>query len=384
MNQFERAGAPSFTFAAPGRFIFGAGCAAELPSIVQDLGAHPFVMTGSRPERFQELLTTLGDPSVFAVEREPDVEIVREAVAAARGADVVVGIGGGSVLDAAKAVAALVSTGADPLDHMEVVGRGLPLPPPTPFVAVPTTAGTGSEMTSNAVLGSPAHGVKASIRAASMLPRVALVDPLLTVGCPPAVTAASGLDALTQCLEALVSTFANPITDGFCREGLRRAGTSVVRATRDGSDVAARTDMALTASLSGLALANAKLGAVHGFAGPLGGMIDAPHGAICAALLHATCRVNIRALTERRPDSAALARYAEVGGLLTGETGTEPLLHWLESTIADLEMPRLGALGLTATRIEEACTKGRASSSMKGNPLELTDDELREILLTSL
>ncbi|NCD18498.1 MAG: iron-containing alcohol dehydrogenase [Actinobacteria bacterium] len=375
----------AFTFAAPGRFTFGARCAEDLPEVVRGLGERPVVVTGSRPERHADLIDALGAPPVLPAAHEPDVALVRDAVAAARAAhaDVVVGIGGGAVIDAAKAVAALVSGQTDPLDHMEVVGRGLPLPAPTPCVAVPTTAGTGSEMTANAVIASPEHGVKASIRGPSMLPRVALVDPLLTLGCPPDVTAASGLDALTQCLEPLVSRFANPLTDGFSREGLRRAGTSLRRAYADGSDVAARTDMALAASLSGLALANAKLGAVHGFAGVLGGMIAAPHGAICAALLHATCRVNVRALRERDPGNRALTRFDEAGELLTGVRGVPALLEWLAATTDELGIPGLRELGLREDQIDEACVKAGASSSMKGNPIDLTDDELREILNAS-
>lgn len=377
----------SFTFAAPGQVIFGAGRSAELGEIVRGLGERPFVLTGSWPERHGALLEILGAPAVYPTAHEPTLDSVRDAVAAARDhrADVVVGIGGGSVLDAAKAVAALAATGGDPLDHVEVIGRGLPLPSSSlPFVAVPTTAGTGSEMTANAVLASPTHGVKASIRGRSMLARVAVVDPLLTLDCPPSVTAHSGLDALTQCLEPLVSSVANPLTDGFAREGLRRAGASLRRAFADGTDVAARTDMALCAALSGLALANAKLGAVHGFAGVLGGMVDAPHGAICAALLPATCRVNIRALEERQPSNPALLRYEEAGELLGGVRGVNPLLGWLEECTAELGVPSLRTLGFPEDRIGEACEKARVSSSMKGNPIELTGEELREILSAAL
>ncbi|NLI17948.1 MAG: iron-containing alcohol dehydrogenase [Actinomycetales bacterium] len=377
----------SFTFAAPGQVVFGAGRAAELPRLVGGLGASPFVLTGSAPERSRALLESLGSPAFHRTPHEPTLQDVRDAVAAARdhGADVVVGIGGGSVIDAAKAVAALAATGADPLDHIEVIGRGQRLPAASlPCVAVPTTAGTGAEMTANAVLASPEHGVKASLRDTAMLPRVALVDPLLTVDCPPAVTAASGMDAVTQCLEPFVSLHANPLTDGFCREGLRRAGTALRRAFADGSDLEARTGMALCAALSGLALANAKLGAVHGFAGPLGGMIDAPHGAICAALLPAVCRVNVRALRERDPSNPALTRYEVAGELLTGVFGLHPLLGWVEDAVAEFRIPSLRDLGLTDALIDEACAKARAASSMAGNPIRLTDDELREILITAL
>jgi len=315
------------------------------------------------------------------------MQTVRDAVAAARdhGADVVVGIGGGSVLDAAKAVAALLVSGGDPLDHVEVIGRGEPLPDVVaPCVAVPTTAGTGSEMTTNSVLASPEQAVKVSMRGRTLLPRVALVDPLLTIDCPRTVTAHSGLDALTQCLEAYVTPFSSPLTDGFCREGLRRAGTSLRAAWWDGGNVGARTDMALCAALSGLALANAKLGAVHGFAGPLGGMIDAPHGAICAALLPATTRVTVRALVERDPGNRALVRFEEAGELLTGVFGIHPLLGWLEDITAEFGIPGLRDLGLREERIGEACAKARTASSMKGNPIALTDDELREILRAAM
>lgn len=377
----------SFSFAAPGQFLFGCGRGAELGAIVATLGSRPFVCTGSRPERHQALLDLLGSPLVYAASSEPTIDSIRTAVQAARrlGADVIVGLGGGSVLDTTKAVAALVANDGDLLDYLEVVGRGQPLTKPSlPCVAVPTTAGTGSEMTANSVLASPVDGVKVSLRSTSMLPRVALVDPLLTVPCSPVVTAFSGMDALVQCLEPLVSRFANPVTDGFCREGLRRAGTSLRQAYQDGSDVAARTDMSLCASLSGLALANARLGAVHGFAGPLGGMIDAPHGAICAALLPAVCEVNVRALRERDPFHPALRRYDEAGELLAGVRRFESLLLWLAETTAQLHLPGLRQLGLDEARIDEACAKARRASSMKGNPIELTNDELRAILTASL
>ena len=377
----------SFSFAAPGRVLFGPGRAAELADVVAGWGRRPIVLTGANPGRHAALLDALGSPAVATVAHEPTVATIRDAVAAARahGADVVVGIGGGAVLDAAKAVAALAPTGGDPLDHLEVVGRGLPVPAGTlPCVAVPTTAGTGSEMTVNAVVASPEHGVKASMRAASMMPRVALVDPLLTLGCPADVTAASGLDALTQCLEPFVSRFANPLVDALCREGLTHAGASLRRAVADGSDVEARTGMALASALSGMALANAKLGAVHGFAGPLGGMIDAPHGALCAALLPAVVRVNVRALHERDSGNPALARYAEAGELVTGTHGIAALIEWLEETNELVGIPGLAALGLDADRVDEAVAKGREASSMKGNPLDLTDDELREVVMASL
>lgn len=377
---------PSFDFAAPGRIVFGAGRSAELPRILPEFGVRPLVVTGSNPARHAGLLEALDNPPVATVSGEPTLSSVREAVGAARAADadVIVGLGGGAVLDTAKAVAVLAASGGDPLDHLEVVGRGLPLPAIVlPWIGVPTTAGTGSEMTMNAVVASPEHGVKASIRGRSLLAKVALVDPLLTLDCPPAVSASSGLDALTQCLEAFVTSKANPITDGFCREGLRRAAAGLRRVYSDGSDVAARTDMALASALSGLALANAKLGAVHGFAGPLGGMIDAPHGAICAALLPATTRINVRALSERAV-GAASGRYSEAAAIITGHADVTGLIAWLEETNDLLGIPGLRDLGLAEDRIDEAVAKAGAASSMKGNPIILTDHELTEILRAAL
>ena len=220
--------------------------------------------------------------------------------------------GGGSALDAAKAIAALTANGGDPLDYLEVVGRGQPLARPSlPFIAVPTTAGTGSEVTKNAVLASPEHGVKASLRSPLMLPRVAIVDPALLAGVPAPVLAASGLDALSQLIEPFLSIRANPVTDGLAREAIPRSAAALRRAYAAGAPAASRRErLALASLFGGLALANAGLGAVHGFAAPVGGLFEAPHGAVCAALLPAVIRVNARALAARVPDSAALPRYA--------------------------------------------------------------------------
>ena len=300
----------NFDFATAGRVLFGPGRAAELAGIVAEHGSRALVCTGSDPGRHADLLARLTVPYVVSsVDREPTVESARAATAEARefGADVVVAIGGGSPLDLGKAVAVLLANGGDPLDYLEVVGRGQALTrPAVPCVAVPTTAGTGSEVTANAVLTAPEHGVKASLRSPHMLPRVALVDPLLTLGCPPSVTASSGLDALTQCLEPFVSVRANPVTDAFARDGLRRAGRSLRAAHADGANVDARTDMMLCSLLGGLALANAKLGAVHGFASAIGGLADVPHGLACAALLVPVTEANIRALRARDAGSPVL------------------------------------------------------------------------------
>jgi alcohol dehydrogenase class IV len=382
-------GAP-FEFATATRVVFGAGRSAELPDLLPGLGTRPFVCTGARPDRHADLLQRLTPHTEpYPVDGEPTLDVARAAVAAARerDADLVVAIGGGSVLDLGKIVAMLLGNGGDPLDYLEIVGRGQPIRRPSlPYVAVPTTAGTGAEVTANAVLASPTHGLKASLRSPSMLPRVALVDPLLTLGCPPHVTAASGLDALTQCLEPLVSVRANPVTDGLAREGLRRAGRALRRAYADGSDTAARTDMAVCSLLGGMSLANAKLGAVHGFAGVIGGLAKVAHGAACAALLAAVVEANIGALRQQDADSPVLARYAQAARLLTGrpDATVEEGVAWIRETVALLGIPALGDLGVRPDQADEIVAKAAASSSMQGNPVPLTDAQLREVLAAAM
>ena len=302
----------------------------------------------------------------------------------------VVSIGGGSVIDTGKAVAMLLGNGGDPLDYLEVVGAGHAITrPAVPCVAVPTTAGTGAEVTANAVLAVPSHRVKASLRSPLMIPRVALVDPLLTVSCPAPVTAASGLDALTQCLEPFVSVQANPLTDGLAREGLRRAGTGLRAAYADGGDLGARADMAMCSLLGGMALANAKLGAVHGLAGVIGGTADVPHGLACAALLTPVIEANVRALRSAGPRPAALDvldRYTEAARLLTGHQAAsiEDGLAWIRETLTLLHVPGLAVFGLGPQDADDIAAKAMTSSSMKGNPVTLSHADLKAVLLQAL
>src|SRR5215831_8054602 len=314
----------AFEFATAARVLVGAGRSAELPELLAACGTRALVCTGASPDRHAELLARLGMAAVvLPVTGEPTVDLIRTAVAAARehGADVVAAIGGGSVIDTGKAVAMLLGNGGDPLDYLEVIGAGQAIARPSvPCIAVPTTAGTGAEVTANAVLASPAHRVKASLRSRTMIPRAALVDPLLTVSCPPSVTAASGMDALTQCLEPFVSPMASPLSDAVAREGIRRVAGGLRRAYADGRDLGARADMSVAGVAGGMALANAKLGAVHGLAGVIGGTVAVPHGVACAALLAPVIEANVAALRAAGPaDHPALARYAEAAALLTGE-----------------------------------------------------------------
>ena len=379
--------AAAFEFATAGRIVAGAGRAAELPGVVTGFGSRVLVCTGADPARHESLLAGLGLPAaVFPVAGEPTAELARAGAAAAAklGADVIVAIGGGSVIDLGKAVAMLLANGGDPLDYLEVVGSGQKITQlAAPCVAVPTTAGTGAEVTANAVLAVPGHRLKASLRSPLMIPRVALVDPELTVSCPPPVTAASGLDALTQCLEPFVSVRATPLTDGLAREGLRRAATGLRAAHADGGDLAARTDMAMCALLGGMALANAKLGAVHGLAGVVGGTADVPHGMACAALLAPVIEANVRTLRSAAPGSSALDRYAEAAQLLTGkpDATVEDGLAWIGETVSLLGVPGLAAFGLGPGEADGIAAKAAMSSSMQGNPVPLSHDELKAVVL---
>ena len=382
-----------FEFATSGRIVFGPGSLDELPAIAAALGRRALLVSGRSPERAapaRERLEGAGLAVVpFAVAGEPRVEDVRRGCALAKdgAVDLVIACGGGSAIDAGKAIAALLGNDGDVLDHLEVVGRGLPLPrPPLPFVAIPTTAGTGSEVTRNAVLASSEHRVKASLRSPLMLPRVAIVDPDLLAGLPAGVVAASGLDAFAQLVEPFVSTRSNPLVDALCRDGLVRSARSLRRAFEGDRSEAVRVDLALASLYGGLALANAGLGAVHGFAAPVGGMFDAPHGSTCAALLPAVVRVNLRALEARAPASPALERYREIAALVSGRarSSAEDGLAWIEALVLALRVPGLSRWGATAADVPALVDKARAASSMKGNPIALTDEELREIATASL
>lgn len=369
-----------FEFATATRIIFGEGTTATLPDLARTFGAHPLVVTGSSTGRAAGLLSALS-AETFAVSGEPTVDLVREGARLVQdaGCDVVISFGGGSAIDTGKAIAAVATNGGEPLDFLEVVGRGLALATPSlPFIAVPTTAGTGSEVTRNAVLGSAEHGVKASLRSPFMLPRMALVDPELTYGLPPAVTASTGLDALTQLIEPYVSARANPLTDAICVEGIKRVAGALRRAYHDGADGEARRDMALASLFGGLALANAGLGVVHGLAAPLGGSWKAPHGALCAALLPHGMTANVAALRARAPLHPALRRYEVIAHLLTGrnDAAAEDGIEWIHALSDELNVPGLRAWGIAEADLPGVVEKAAHASSMKANALPLTREEL--------
>jgi alcohol dehydrogenase class IV len=379
---------PSFEFATANRIIFGAGKLNQLQEQVR--GAKRLLLvTGKSSDaipRVREILSAQGIPfDEFALHGEPTVDTASEGaqLALEYGCDMVIGLGGGSVLDAGKAIAALVTNPGDVLDYLEVVGRGQALVnAPLTYIAIPTTAGTGTEVTRNAVLESPSHGVKVSLRSPLMLPSIALVDPELTYTLPPAITASTGLDALTQLIEPFVSAKANPITDAICREGIRHAAQSLRCAYENGADQVAREGMSLASLFGGMALANSALGAVHGFAGPLGGMLHAPHGAICAKLLPLVMEANLKAMNSRELNHPAIARYDEVAQILTGDKNASAFdgVQWVSDLVRDLNIPMLSVYGLTSDRFSEAVEKTLKASSTKGNPIVLTSDELMEIL----
>ncbi len=327
------------------------------------------------------------EADTFAVPAEPSVELIRSGSERARSGAVqaVIGYGGGSALDAAKAIGALAPCGTDPLDHLEVVGRGRPLPVPSlPCVAVPTTAGTGSEVTRNSVLSH--GGVKASLRSRHMLPKVAIVDPDLLVGLSASTIAAGGSDALSQVIEPYLSARSNPFTDALAREGIRRSGRSLVSAVTDGlHDPGRREDLAVTSLFGGLCLANAGLGAVHGFAGALGARYEAPHGAVCGALLADVVQVNLAAALRRGVDTV-VSRTAEIAVLLTGDPHAVPedAVARLREIRNSLQIPPLSAYGVLDQHVPELIAQARQASSMKANPIELSDDELETILAQAL
>jgi alcohol dehydrogenase class IV len=373
-----------FEFATATRIVFGEGTAATLPELARSFGKRPLVLTGASRERAASLVSALSGET-FAVAEEPTVDLVREGARRVQNAacDVVISVGGGSVIDAGKAIAAIATNGGEPLEFLEVVGKGQAISvPPLPFIAAPTTAGTGSEVTRNAVLGSTEHGVKASLRSPMMQPRVAVVDPELTYGLPPAVTAYTGLDALTQLIEPYVSSRANPLVDAICVYGIKRVAGALRRTYHDGADKDARREMALASLFGGLALANAGLGVVHGFASPLGGQWKAPHGALCAAVLPHGMAANVAALRTRGPRHPALERYGEIARLLTGrnDANAEDSIDWVRALCAELKVPALRAWGVTEADLPGVVEKAAHASSMQANPLPLTSEELLAVV----
>jgi alcohol dehydrogenase class IV len=389
---------PSFTFRTAGAITFGRGTREGVAATVARLGQRVLLVTGARSlaasgegDRIHARFAAAGLHVVtLAVSGEPDVDAVDRGAAIAKESDaqVIVAVGGGSVLDAAKAVGVVAANGGSAIDYLEDLpgggGKGIRTRP-LPLVAVPTTAGTGSEVTRNAVLRVPQAGLKRSMRDDRMVPCVAIVDPDLVATAPPEVATAAGLDALAHLVESYVSLGAQPTTDLIALEGARRA-TLALGALADGRVTAragAWDELALASLWGGIALANAGLGAVHGLAAPLGGRCSIPHGAACAALLAPTIRTNVKALRARSRDAPALARYAALARALTGR---DDPIH-LAATIGTLRQ-RLGAkplaeLGAQPAEMSTIVALSRGGS-MKYNPIVLTDTELESIVSAAM
>lgn len=377
-----------FEFATAQRILFGPARLQEVFALAAGFGQRAFTVIDSL-ERARPLLEGLQQVGVAAtpwvISGEPDVEAVIMATRKARetASDLLIGFGGGSALDTAKAIAALLTNTGDIYEYLEVIGQGRPLDKPAaPCIAIPTTAGTGAEVTRNAVLTSPRHRVKVSLRSPFLLPRLAVIDPELTLSLPPDLTASTGLDALTQLIESFVSNAANPLTDALCGEGIQRVARSLRRAWHNGADLAAREDMSLASLFGGLALANARLGAVHGLAGPIGGLYPAPHGAVCGRLLPFVTEINLKALRLRAPQSPALERYRQIAAWLTGDpqASAEDGVFWLRELIEELTLPPLRTYGITPADFPAIAAQASKASSMKGNPVELNETELMAIL----
>ena len=377
-----------FEFATSNRILFGPGLVSEVPPLAALLGQRAFVVTDSldRSAILKNSLISVGlSVEFFIIKQEPTLDYIKMAtrIFQTTNSQVVVGYGGGSALDTGKAVAILVQNPGDPLAFLEVVGSGNPIQNPSvPFIAIPTTAGTGSEVTRNAVISLPEKRIKVSLRSPYMLPRIAVIDPALTYSLPPFITASTGLDALTQLIEPFVCISPSPLTDTLCRDGIVRVARSLRTACQNGNDATAREDMALASLFGGLALANARLGAVHGMANPIGGYSRAPHGAVCARLLALVMETNLNALRTRLPASPAIARYTEVARLLTGDATAmaEAGVDWVRQLCDSLDIKPLKEYGINPDDFLEVVAQSQKANSMKGNPVSLTDAELLSIL----
>ena len=382
----------NFEFATASRIIFGNHSAEKLPDLISSMGNNILLVTGKNTDRAENVLSKIQKRDckveIYSVESEPTTTVIDEGINIARveGCNLIVGIGGGSVIDSAKAIAAMVPNKGELLDYLEVIGQGKVLVEnPLPSIAVPTTSGTGAEVTKNSVIKSTEQNVKVSLRSNLMYPDVALVDPVLSISLPREVTASTGTDALTHLLETFVSNQANPFIDMYCREGMKRISRSLVKAFNEGTNLEARVDMSMASMLGGMALANVKLGAVHGFAGPMGGMFPVSHGAVCASLLPAVMEINIQVLTEQNKNEQFF-KFHEVAQILTGHKkamATDGIL-WIKDLVRILKIPSLSEFGVSQNHFPELVEKAKRASSMKGNPVLLSSEQLTTILEKSL
>lgn len=379
-----------WSFTTSDRVIFGRDSSNRLATEVSQFGTVALIVTGASKNRFSKLINGLSDAGIsveiISIAREPDLDWLRRKTENARtlNPDVVVGLGGGSAIDAAKALAAMIPNSGDVLQYLEVVGDGRKLDhAPCPMIAVPTTSGTGAEVTKNAVISVPEHRRKVSLRDDRMLPNLAIIDPALTIGLPIEVTASTGMDALTQVIEPYLSARANPMTDAICREGIARGAHALPKLLKGAENISLREDMSLTSVFGGMALANSGLGAVHGLAGVLGGWCSAPHGALCGRLLPPVLEINARAVFEHG-NTGLETRFRDVARWLTGHPELHSAVTHLEHLLKLGGVPSLTAMGLLEEDISKVAEAARLSSSMKGNPVPLNQLELEEVLRKAL
>jgi len=381
----------TFNFQAPSEIIFGSGKIDELVNIIKPISENIIIIKGAS-NRFDYIFETLKssgiDYSIYCVKNEPLIEDVDRAVTLAKTnlSNLVLGIGGGSVIDVAKAVGIMLLNPGEVLDYLEVIGKGEKLTEPSiPTIIVPTTSGTGAEVTKNSVLKSIQHKRKVSMRSPEMIPKTVLIDPKLMLTLPSTTTTYTGMDALTQVIEPFISSLSNPFTDSLCRDAIPRAVEALVGLKEKPSDIKLREEMAYVSLMGGLALANAKLGAVHGFAGPIGGMFEIPHGLICAILLPNTIKVNIEAI-ESLGLEEDINKYNQLAKLISSDKNLtiRDLPKFLYDLNKKLEIPTLSHFGIKKSDLKEIVDLSKNSSSMKGNTVSLTETQMMNILESSL
>jgi len=383
----------NFDFMSPNRILVKTNGLLELGSLAKPFGNHALLVGRTSALATENAQRYLEQAHIHVtrvyIKGEPTVDALNQSLSIAKKnkIDFVIAIGGGSVIDSGKMLAALMTNNKDILDYVEVIGKGIPITNPSlPFIAIPTTSGTGAEVTKNGVLNFPEYQAKVSLRSPYMLADLVLLDPTLTLSLPKDITASTGLDALTQVLEPYVSIYSNPISDAFAKAGLSIIARSLKIAYDEPDNLQAREDMAIGSLFGGLALANAKLGAVHGFAGPLGGMYPIPHGVACAALLPSVVRVNINALQKENMHHPILERYKTIAQILTNnpQSTCDDGVLWIQELCKHMNIPKLSAFGIQKEDAKEIIEKTKQSSSIKGNPIVLSDDQLLEILVSAL